>query len=76
VIAPSSAADSNSLSRRISFFTLRGCYLADVARSDAPLMSLEEYLLFKSFFAQLIADRSREQANAAVSERLLGHRQK
>ena len=40
----------------ISFFTLQGiAYLVDFAGSETGLMSLEEYLLFKSFFAQLIA---------------------
>lgn len=40
----------------ISFFTLQGvAYLVDYARGDASYMSLKEYLLFKSFFAQLVA---------------------
>ncbi|MBI3288271.1 MAG: MBOAT family protein [Elusimicrobia bacterium] len=40
----------------ISFFTLQGiAYLVDYERGDAKFMSLREYILFKSFFAQLIA---------------------
>lgn len=40
----------------ISFFTLQGiAYLIDFGRGEAEFMSFREYLLFKSFFAQLIA---------------------
>ena len=40
----------------ISFFTLQGiAYLVDYGRGDASYMKLREYLLFKSFFPQLIA---------------------
>jgi alginate O-acetyltransferase complex protein AlgI len=40
----------------ISFFTLQGiAYLVDFRRGEAEFMGLKEYLLFKSFFAQLIA---------------------
>ncbi len=40
----------------ISFFTLQGiAYLVDYGRSDANYMKLREYVLFKSFFPQLIA---------------------
>lgn len=40
----------------ISFFTLQGiAYLVDYLRGQAKLMALEEYLLFKTFFGQLIA---------------------
>lgn len=40
----------------ISFFTLQGiAYLVDFQRGEAKFMTLSEYLLFKSFFAQLIA---------------------
>ncbi len=40
----------------ISFFTLQGiAYLADYASNDAKYMGFSTYLLFKSFFAQLVA---------------------
>jgi alginate O-acetyltransferase complex protein AlgI len=40
----------------ISFFTFQGiAFLVDLSRGDAPMMNLGEYLLFKSFFSQLIA---------------------
>ncbi|MBI3297788.1 MAG: MBOAT family protein [Elusimicrobia bacterium] len=40
----------------ISFFTLQGiAYLADFAADEAKYMNLPTYLLFKSFFAQLVA---------------------
>lgn len=40
----------------ISFFTLQGiAYLIDYGRGDATYMKLREYVLFKSFFPQLIA---------------------
>lgn len=40
----------------ISFFTLQGiAYLVDYSRDDAEYMKLSMYLLFKSFFAQLVA---------------------
>lgn len=40
----------------ISFFTLQGiAYLLDYMRGEAKLMELKEYLLFKTFFGQLIA---------------------
>jgi alginate O-acetyltransferase complex protein AlgI len=40
----------------ISFFTLQGiAYLIDYRRSEAKFMNLKEYMLFKSFFAQLVA---------------------
>ena len=40
----------------ISFFTLQGiAYLADFSHDDAEYMALPTYLLFKSFFAQLVA---------------------
>lgn len=40
----------------ISFFTLQGiAYLADFSRGKAEFMGLKRYLLFKSFFAQLVA---------------------
>ncbi len=40
----------------ISFFTLQGiAYLVDYSRAEAKYMPLSMYLLFKSFFAQLVA---------------------
>ncbi len=40
----------------ISFFTLQGIgYLVDFARGQSERMSLKEFVLFKSFFPQLIA---------------------
>jgi D-alanyl-lipoteichoic acid acyltransferase DltB (MBOAT superfamily) len=40
----------------ISFFTLQGvAYLVDLSRREAEFLSLREFFLFKSFFAQLIA---------------------
>jgi alginate O-acetyltransferase complex protein AlgI len=40
----------------ISFFTLQGiAYLVDVGRGRAPVLGFGDYLLFKSFFAQLVA---------------------
>jgi alginate O-acetyltransferase complex protein AlgI len=40
----------------ISFFTLQGiAYLIDFYRGDAGFMSFREFMLFKAFFAQLIA---------------------
>ncbi len=40
----------------ISFFTLQGvAYLVDFLRREADFLSLREFFLFKSFFAQLIA---------------------
>ena len=40
----------------ISFFTFQGiAFLIDLGRGEAPMMSFREYLLFKSFFSQLIA---------------------
>jgi alginate O-acetyltransferase complex protein AlgI len=40
----------------ISFFTLQGiAYMVDFARGKAEFISLKDYLLFKSFFAQLVA---------------------
>lgn len=40
----------------LSFFTLQGiAYLADYAADEAKYMSFPTYLLFKSFFAQLVA---------------------
>ena len=40
----------------ISFFTFQGiAFLIDLGRGDAEMMSFREYLLFKSFFSQLIA---------------------
>jgi alginate O-acetyltransferase complex protein AlgI len=40
----------------ISFFTLQGiAYLVDFGRREVPMMSFRKYLLFKSFFPQLVA---------------------
>ncbi len=40
----------------ISFFTLQGiAYMVDLSRGKAKFMTFSKYLLFKSFFAQLIA---------------------
>lgn len=40
----------------ISFFTLQGiAYLVDYGRREVPMMSFRKYLLFKSFFPQLVA---------------------
>ena len=40
----------------ISFFTLQGiAYVIDYGRRETGLMSMKEYVLFKSFFPQLVA---------------------
>ena len=59
----------------ISFFTFQGvAYLVDVASGEPPLASLTDFMLFKSFWPQLIAgpiirlDEMREQI--AVPRRL------
>lgn len=55
---------SLSLPIGISFFTLQGiAYLVDFSRGEAPAMGFREFVLYKSYFPQLIAGpivRSRE----------------